>query len=834
MSKEVYRLHSIYDTETSNLELNDEHKAICILYIFNDVSRCDFYTYEPDSLQETVTFLRDENSALDHIEEVIKDGLQGGYVPVIAAYNLMFDMQTLMYALNSRYQIKALAQSSTHVYTLDLYDRDGKKVLRFWDTYYLEMNGLAAMGSTCGFAKATGSWDYDLIRTPQTPLTELELFYAKRDVQVIPAYLRYILESNPHLTPEMLGSNVLTKTGLVRHMAKSEIGGLTYTNRRGRKVKLRYAFERTCAQEAPKDYVSYAIRKACFRGGWTFTAAATASKVVENVASLDVTSMHHTFINGRYIPVHFKKKHLLALKNYMQAIEATTLDYVLSHYAKPFLHSFHILVRFTNIRLKEGSVFARSHIALCPESKFKKKCSDDRDITRSEHGKAAEEAIRDLGYYDRASKAVFAFGKLYSAQSAELFLNEIEYWTMCQVYEWDAAEPIEGEGTIKFAKPPDYVVAQSHTLYKRKNAMKQLLKIYQNGVALDCVPDGIPESIANQCKDGSADRAFLEAYYNSTVKGQFNGIYGTQAQDVYKPDYVVLNGAISVDHETTISPPNWDERQPDKQTVLYTYGMRIVAGSRMHLVIACLLLDERFKKRIDILGGDTDSLKIRCNRNVTDKGLQKALEPLAKASKMAIDRVSSRLRETLPDHASDLEGVGSFEVESCGATTRYVKHMELWNKARVSLDSSGQVHVTCAGLSRPAHAYNVEDFIEDVSRETSFDYAATQTLGYNVKVANEVSHMLQRTHPAPWDVVDGEITDYLGNTSHIHAPEAICLYPESRVLGETDKLSNLENVDYLQRRFKRDVLITERRIGLIESKPFISSMTEWGEEFETY
>lgn len=555
---------------------------------------------------------------------------------------------------------------------------------------------------------------------------------------------------------------------------------------------------------------------------------------MENVASLDVTSMHHTFINGRYMPVHFSKKPKAALEIYMYEVRKTTIAQVLKRYSKPFFHSFHACIRFTNIRLKAGSVFARSHISLIPESKFKVKCAKERDIETSEHGQAAEEAIKKRGYTDKATGAVFAFGKLYKAKICELHLNELEYWCICQVYDFDSEDALYGEGTIKFALPPDYIVAQSHTLYKRKQAMKELLKVYQEGKPLKVIPEGIPEAIKKSCETGSASYAFLNAYYNSTVKGQFNGIYGTQAQDVYKPDYDVSDGLIFVESETVLSPENWEDRQPRKHTVFYNYGMRIVAGSRMHLVIACLLIENALGVRVDILGGDTDSLKIRCDVDVTDDALTRALEPLARASKAAIDTVSSRLRRTLPDHASALDNVGAFEVEKCGTTTRYLKHMELWNKARVSLDSDNHVHVTCAGLSRPPGAYHIEKYIEDVSSKIGFERACTLALGYNVSVSNDICHMLQRTHPSPWDKVETELTDYKGNTAHICCYEAIALYPENRVLGETDKLSNMENVDYLKRYIGREILTTDREICMIEGKPAIKMIGEWGEEIERF
>lgn len=91
------------------------------------------------------------------------------------------------------------------------------------------------MGETCGLPKAVGDWDYSLVRTPETPLTEEEMFYARRDVQVIPQYLQWLLRANHWLTPDMLGCRVLTKTSLVRQMARREIGGRRVTLQGGKK-----------------------------------------------------------------------------------------------------------------------------------------------------------------------------------------------------------------------------------------------------------------------------------------------------------------------------------------------------------------------------------------------------------------------------------------------------------------------------------------------------------------------------------------------------------------------------------------------------------------------
>lgn len=216
-TRKEYRIAAIFDTETTNIGEGAETRAYPILYIFNDLRGTPLESYDPVS--DDVRFYRRTSEALAYIDDLITYGRAHGYVPIIAAYNLMFDMQTLMLELAQSYTIEVNAQTATSVYTLDLC-MDGNVVCRFWDTFYLEMGGLRAMGETCGLPKAVGDWDYSLVRTPETPLTEEELFYARRDVQVIPQYLQWLLRANHWLTPDMLGCRVLTKTSLVRQMAR--------------------------------------------------------------------------------------------------------------------------------------------------------------------------------------------------------------------------------------------------------------------------------------------------------------------------------------------------------------------------------------------------------------------------------------------------------------------------------------------------------------------------------------------------------------------------------------------------------------------------------------
>ena len=745
----------------------------------------------------------------------------------------MFDLQPLMEKLNANYDIKVNAQSSTNVYTVDLYENDtDNMLLRFWDTYHLEMRGLAAMGRTAGLPKATGDWDYSLIRTPDTPLTDDELFYAGRDTQVIPMYLRYLLRANEWMKQDDLGNKVLTKTSIVRQMARREIGRLKVDKKNGKKLSLDKAFMEKCKKEDPKTFAQYGLRKACFRGGFTFTAAATASKVVHNVVSLDVTSMHHTFINGRLVPEDFELCEPWSLEPAIKAIQETPLDYILEHYEKPFNVAIHARIKFHNVRLRKGSCFEKWGIALEPTSKFKRMLAYEEERGLDARNLESENLVRSYGWYDvMSSKNTCAFGKLYSADWVILNVSELELWSFGQVYEWDDFEVLFGESTGKFRTPPDFVTMQSNKLFEMKSAAKFISKHYTQGVPYQYNLTGIPDGIAESLRDGTCTEQFFESWYTGTVKGMFNGIYGTQAQDVRKPKYTCKNGELVIDESSRVNDENYndEDRQPGNLRVMYNYGLRIVGGSRMHMVIAMELVHDYFGYRVAVLGGDTDSMKCACAPDVTDDELEGALKPIAVASKKAIDVSMARLRKTFPKYASTLIGIGAFDIENRGH--HYSHHIELWNKCRVSWDyENSRAHVTCAGLRRPYGQVNIENAIERLVPKYGIDAVLNTLVGYNVCVMPRVSHALEHHKPKATDTIDIEVTDYNGTTRHVTSHQSTALYPSARWLGETMKATNLSSVTYLRDVYHRNVNTHCRYVDYDGERITVTDDTELGQK----
>lgn len=245
----------------------------------------------------------------------------------------------------------------------------------------------------------------------------------------------------------------------------------------------------------------------------------------------------------------------------------------------------------------------------------------------------------------------------------------------------------------------------------------------------------------------------------------------------------------------------------------------------MHMVISMELLHRAMGTRVRVLGGDTDSMKCACDSNVKDAELDAALEPIAEASKKAINQSMQRLRKNWPKKASTLTGIGSFDIEN--RDNHYPTHLELWNKCRVSWDGK-RAHVTCAGLRRPIGTINIESAITKLAAKYDIEEVMQTLVGYNVCVLPSVSHALEHHKPAAKDTIDMDVTDWRGKTRHVTSHQSTALYPVARWLGETLKYTNASSVAYLKQEYGRAVDTRCRYVGFDGKKVFVDADTEEG------
>ncbi len=761
--------------------------------------------YLSDSLKDGFDhkdqFLRTPESVSDELDKVIDRGKEGHYLPVIAGFGIVWIMKPIIRVMGCK--VKAAAQSPSAAYYLDILD--GKKpVLRIWDVSWLEPGGLEAMASMVNMPVPTLS---SSMMTPDTPMRGSDKRSLRMQSEIILAYLHRLLTTTEYLREDDFGYHLMTRTSLVRLMAKRKIGPLTYKGRH-RKVSLWAAFQKTARQEDATDYRTYALRRAAFRGGLAFVCGKEVGLDHHDVASLDVTSMHHVFINGRLLPVKFRPVDTDLLHVVWRRTIHTSVERILDTYEKPFDEAFHIAVRLKGLRLKKNSLFDREVFGIIPADKLHRG-SELVGAVESDTSVAADKAIFDEGLADSAVGAVCAFGKVLSADEIVLHVSEIEAWSLGQVYEWDSEEILYGELSQKFIVPPDYVTLQSNLLFSQKTDVKSILTRYEEGVPTEGVPDTIPEAIRKKIEDGSLDKSALKAFYATTVKGAFNGIYGSQSMDPHRPSWAVNeDGGIAIDSDTIPSKKNGLSKGSIGS--IYTYGLRISGGSRMHLIIALELLDGI----VTPLSGDTDSIK--CVAECSNDKIMDALKPLHDATDRAVARVQERVRASYPDLASNFKGLGHFMIEEAApGEDRWEHQMDGWAKTRITM-SHGRYHITAAGLPQPIGMYTIKDWCNEMGKTRSFEEVAGFVLGYNTFVVPEIAHGLTAIQPKG-DKVKEAIEDRDGVKRSVDAPSVVMAEESGITMGDPKYGNVRENISFL-RKNGRYPDVREKMIDLEDGK----------------
>ena len=667
MKKQAFRVVGSLDTETTT---TGKGSFVCLLQL---------RTWKTLKGRGKTVFYSTPEELIDALP------MGGEPTPIIAVYNLSFDFISLEpLFLEQGYQLESFGPHTSPFY-IDVL-KDGQTVLRFWEVSRLCPQGLAVMGELAGLPKLDGEWDYSKYREPGSELTEEEKSYATRDTEVIQAYLQYIIKTNHFIKESDLGTRLLTQTGLVRLFGERVVGR-----------KALRAFRAAAAQEEPETEEEYRLRKACFRAGLTFTGGSNAGHVFDQVTSIDTVSMHHSFILGRLVPRGFHQAEPKVVERALSTIFGTPVEEVLDHYESPFQTAVHAKVKFTNLKLKPGSVFAEQGIGTLARGKFTQQVIYDwEDATSSE---SAENRNRRAGYLDRGVGLKFEFGKLVEAKEAIIFLTELEAWVMAQVYNWDGFEVLEGEITTRFQVPPTYILKLDEALYSNKSSMKSFLK----GEDAE-----VPEAIK------AAPRSVQEGYYLRTSKGMFNSVFGLVAMDSHK---------YSEDYQKIKNPSSW-----------YTMGMRIAGGSRVHLVLAMLLINEKFNGQFQILGGDTDSIKIS---GLTNDQIQTALAPLHKAITTSISIV---LDEAGID-PEQFQGIGTFESEGTAEL-----EVEVFNKNRLAW-TNGAFELTAAGIPTPPNKPNLQTALTSLAQKYGPNMVMEKIYGPNLEVDSSLSCFLFPVRP---------------------------------------------------------------------------------------
>lgn len=797
-NRPVYRIIGAYDSETTNYTENGMISAFPILHQLGILDGTPIAEISAENVEQhtDIELYRHTFELYERLDAIVE--ASSNYVPVICCHNLAFDMYGLSQWLN-RHEVRVLAKSARKPISFTVMNESGKPGLVIWDTLIFTQQSLERMGNDCGYAKGVGEWDYNLIRTPETPLTPAEVDYSKRDIYTLLAYLGWWIRRNPDIEPSKLALNVVTKTGVVRERRK-----VRYQNAKGigRKQNIgRYWLYQNRLQQPKTDDELYTMQ-ACTRGGFTFCSSANASVPFNlhgtsmRIFAFDATSQHPAQMVSHVYPEGFHEASSRVLTMAFELVQLVSLQRVLDKWENPFNVAFNACFEFTNLRPKEGSIFARDGVLPLASARYK-----PAEFVDEDNGDASAHEMNraDLAYVDSVENAVCAFGKIVSAEKARLWITELTAWEIVQCYDFDSVTGIRGYVTGRFVKPPDMAIVSVMQFYKAKNEFKKARsnwysnKPIENGEQLRQL--GVSPAIVESMENGTISAGDVEAAYLS-LKADLNALFGIEASNEYRRDTVLTADGIGFTGGFGL------QNAPKNPKAWYQFGQRIVGWSRIAQVCAMLLMKDDIAT---IINGDTDSVKVLSDVSSL-QAITEDLQALGAAIDKGKHKVCARVEESYSQYYDPLDSIGYYVHEftsECFCAS--------WNKAYCTFgidkrDGKRHFAFTLAGVPTSRRTNAVSSFIgvngyadRLYALGWTFEQVCNLLLGYNVTLANDVIRMNARSFPKWGEGFFNRVTDYQGNSALVAEPAALALYPMGKTINDTASEDNRINCTYAKR-----------------------------------
>lgn len=782
MKRNPFKIVACLDVETNNDAIYGESYAI--LYQLSVLK--DFKTSLSDvnvinfNKELDIYIDRDFKIICERLDEIIEKGLMENIVPIVMVHNLAFESIVFANYFN-RYETFSLSKSKHNQLIITL-NKDGVKLIQFWDTLNFTGKSLSEMGKECGYHKS-GSWDYSKIRTPLDELTDEELDYAKRDVIIPFIYMSYWLKINPDVNEGDLGCNILTKTSVVKYKRNNMLLNLKFDN--GKRLKDNWITHNQ-TQKPKTDKELYLIHGAN-RGGANYCSFNHAGKVFKkdngyHIYKYDANSMHVFHGVAHAVPYNYKEASVEEIVRAAKCVMALTPEYMIEHYDNPFRYYFYAPVNFKNVRLKEGSIFERDGISSFSASRFHEAKYTEERMYNNEAGILFTETLKSMDMGDSASEdAVYVFNKLFSCSDCRIIMSEQTLWEFIQIYDFDEMVVEDGFITSRVNNHAFVQKLSFNTFYKEKDRFKIVLEKFRKcePIKESEVPKRTPKHIKGILVKGIINmKDSVEAYY-SQLKSELNSLFGIEnINEVKNSIKMDKNGFYISDELHGVSslpkfPQTW-----------YQYGSHIAGWSRIHQLLFMYLL----KDDVDaFICGDTDSHKIYTK--LTYEEIEERLSYLNYYCKEAVDKSNRRCKELF--WFDDMPHLGEYILEG-----ECEEIYSAWNKAYITLEN-GEIKLTVAGLTTNNKFELTDGTIIDHSlnkiandlykRGESFEDICITLLNYNNEISYTVTGHTNKIIPN-W----GEIDPYYGQ------PLAITVTPLNKKLGEVfDEINGL-NFSYSQ------------------------------------
>lgn len=176
--------------------------------------------------------------------------------------------------------------------------------IEFRCSYRLSNDKLANIGDQLKrpIKKLKGDLDYEIIRGPQTPLSDEELAYCVNDVLIVTEYIREKIELHGDIT-----RIPLTKTGYVRRYCKKKC---LYgdSDDKYERIDAFMRYKKLMERLTLSGEHEYLMLKRAFMGGFTHANIFYVGQVLDGVESQDITSSYPTCCIADLFPMSKGKK----------------------------------------------------------------------------------------------------------------------------------------------------------------------------------------------------------------------------------------------------------------------------------------------------------------------------------------------------------------------------------------------------------------------------------------------------------------------------------------------------------------------------------------------
>lgn len=219
-------------------------------------------------------------------------------------FQLSEDRVLICYVHNLGYEFQFMRKYFEWVNVFSVDERKPIKALctnfiEFRDSYILSGYSLDKTAENLQFhkiEKLKENLNYDLIRTHNTLLTELELQYCNNDVEILLCYINEQIRLYGDITKVPL-----TNTGRVRKFCHDRCYYDSKSHKKSSKAK--YYKYRNLMQGLKLDVEKYTMLKRVFQGGFTHANANYVGKVLHDVASIDFTSSYPCVMLAEKFPM---------------------------------------------------------------------------------------------------------------------------------------------------------------------------------------------------------------------------------------------------------------------------------------------------------------------------------------------------------------------------------------------------------------------------------------------------------------------------------------------------------------------------------------------------